>query len=120
MRNTKNEGVFMANLDVKDLERIMGEMGKEIPEVMRAFNQLHHAATKNGALSTKEKELIALGIAVAIRCSYCILAHVNSALQAGATKEEIMETLGVAVLMSGGPGVAYATEAIKVLEQAVK
>ncbi|EIV99312.1 alkylhydroperoxidase AhpD family core domain-containing protein [Thermoanaerobacter thermohydrosulfuricus] len=110
----------MASEGMKELERGMGKLGQEIPSVMKAFNELHHAATTSGALSTKEKELIALGIAVAIRCSHCILAHVNSALQAGATRQEIMETLGVAVLMSGGPGVAYATEALKILEEAGK
>lgn len=87
---------------------------------MRDFQKLHHDAKANGALSTKEKELIALGIAVAVRCSYCILTHVNAALQAGATREEIMETLGVAILMGGGPAVTYATEAIKALEEAGK
>lgn len=110
----------MANMNMQELGKAMVEIGKGIPSVMKAFNELHHAATANGALSRKEKELIALGIAVSVRCSYCILDHVNSALQAGATKEEIMETLGVAALMSGGPGLAYAAEAIKALEEAGK
>jgi len=44
---------------------------------MKGFNEVHHAATADGALSTKEKELIALGIAVAVRCSHCIVAHVE-------------------------------------------
>lgn len=88
--------------------------------MMKSFQELHHAAIADGALSAKQKELIALGIAVAIRCSYCTLLHVNAALQAGATREEIMETLGVAVLMGGGPSATYATEAIKALEEAGK
>jgi len=46
---------------------------------MKGFNEVHHAATADGALSTKEKELIALGIAVAVRCSHCIVAHVGAA-----------------------------------------
>jgi len=83
----------------------MAQLASEIPGVMKGFNEVHHAATADGALSTKEKELIALGIAVAVRCS----------LQAGATKEEIMEALGVAIMMSGGPGVTY-SKAMEVLE----
>jgi len=94
----------------------MAQLAKEIPGVMKGFNEVHHAATADGALSTKEKELIALGIAVAVRCSHCIVAHVGAALQAGATKEEIMEALGVAIMMSGGPGVTYSIEAMEVLE----
>ncbi|MGB4453632.1 MAG: carboxymuconolactone decarboxylase family protein [Coprothermobacter proteolyticus] len=102
--------------EAKELNEGMAQLAKEIPGVMKGFNEVHHAATADGALSTKEKELIALGIAVAVRCSHCIVAHVGAALQAGATKEEIMEALGVAIMMSGGPGVTYSIEAMEVLE----
>ncbi|HRC96304.1 MAG TPA: carboxymuconolactone decarboxylase family protein [Coprothermobacter proteolyticus] len=102
--------------EAKELNEGMAQLASEIPGVMKGFNEVHHAATADGALSTKEKELIALGIAVAVRCSHCIVAHVGAALQAGATKEEIMEALGVAIMMSGGPGVTYSIEAMEVLE----
>jgi AhpD family alkylhydroperoxidase len=62
---------------------------------------------KEGSLSVKQKELIALGIAVAVHCSPCIDSHVEKCLKAGATDTEIMEAAGVGVLMGGGPAYMY-------------
>ncbi|UCE04123.1 MAG: carboxymuconolactone decarboxylase family protein [Candidatus Latescibacterota bacterium] len=84
---------------------------------MAAYAQLHRAATAPGALETKSKELIALGISIAIRCDGCIAYHVRDALRAGATRDEIVETIGVSVLMGGGPAVMYGAEALAALEQ---
>ena len=95
----------------------LGELKKGQPEVINAFYELHHASVKPGALDTKVKELIGLAIAVAVRCDPCIAAHTNSALKAGATAAEIMETLSVSILMGGGPAVAYATHAMEAMEQ---
>jgi len=79
------------------------------PSVMKAFWGLHTAAMADGALDTKTKELIALAISVATRCDDCISHHIYDALEAGGTKEEISDALGVAVLMGGGTSVVYAT-----------
>ncbi|MBZ0300131.1 MAG: carboxymuconolactone decarboxylase family protein [Anaerolineae bacterium] len=84
---------------------------------MGAFMQLHHAGASDGALSSQCKELIALGIAIAVHCDGCIAFHVHDALQAGATRDEITEAIGVAVLMGGGPSVMYGCEALEALEQ---
>jgi AhpD family alkylhydroperoxidase len=84
---------------------------------MRGFFELHKAAMLKGALSTKEKELIALAIGVTVRCDGCIAVHVKSALDAGASHEEVVETIGVAVLMGGGPAVVYGAEALEALQQ---
>jgi AhpD family alkylhydroperoxidase len=65
----------------------------------------------------KIKELIALGIGIAVRCDGCIAYHVHDALRAGATHQEIVETIGVAVLMGGGPAAMYGSEALEALEQ---
>ena len=99
------------------LNTLMGKMGKEIPETMGAFMNLHAAALKDQALSAKVKELIALAIGISVRCNGCISIHVNDALKAGGTREEIMETIGVAVMMGGGPSVVYGTEAMEALNQ---
>jgi AhpD family alkylhydroperoxidase len=96
---------------------LMGDLGREIPETMGAFSQLHHASASDGALSSKHKELIALGIAIAVHCDGCIAFHVHDAIQAGASREEIAETIGVAVLMGGGPSVMYGCEALEALGQ---
>ena len=72
---------------------------------------------KDGALSLKTKELIALGIAIVVKCTGCIQSHVKTAIDAGATREEIAETVGVAILMGGGPGTVYGAMALDAMEQ---
>tara|TARA_R110002124_G_scaffold227889_2_gene393263 strand:+ start:14623 stop:14973 length:351 start_codon:yes stop_codon:yes gene_type:complete len=100
-----------------DLTKLMGELGEKIPATMKSFGNLHNASTSEGVLSTKFKELIALGIAITVRCDGCIAFHVHDALNAGATSEEIIETIGVAVMMGGGPAVVYGCEAMEALRQ---
>lgn len=100
-----------------DLSKLMGELGSRIPETMKAFSKIHATNSVDGALSSKTKELIALGIAITIRCEGCIVCHVQDALNSGATSEEIMETIGVAILMGGGPSVVYGCEAMEALNQ---
>src|SRR5512140_3376637 len=87
------------------------------PDVMKAFSGLAQAALAPKALDTKTKELLALGIAVAIRCDDCIGFHVEAALDHGATREEVTETLGMAIYMGAGPSVMYASHAIDAFEQ---
>ena len=77
---------------------------------------LHRAAVANGALSRAHKELIALGIGIASRCGGCITLHVQAAIAAGATSDEVLDAIGVAVLMGGGPASTYAIEALDALE----
>ncbi|MBV2234602.1 MAG: carboxymuconolactone decarboxylase family protein [Sterolibacterium sp.] len=101
----------------KELSQWMGKLGQVQPDVMQGFGKLHESALKPGALNTKTKELIALGIAITVRCDGCISFHVHDALQAGASKEEIAETVSVAILMGGGPSVVYGIEALQALEQ---
>jgi len=100
-----------------DLIKVMGELGTKIPETMKGFNALHKASTAEGVLTSKTKELIALGIAITVRCDGCIAFHVHDALTSGASSEEILETIGVAVLMGGGPALMYGCEALEALEQ---
>ena len=82
------------------------------PEVMKAFSSLAQAALLQGALTVKSKELIALGIAIAMRCDDCIAFHVKAAVDHGATREEVLETLGMAIYMGGGPAAMYASHAL--------
>ncbi|MGN6505791.1 MAG: carboxymuconolactone decarboxylase family protein [Tepidisphaeraceae bacterium] len=85
-------------------------------DVVKGFAALHQGTMKAGALSVKHKELIALGIGLAVRCENCIYSHVKSAISAGATREEILETAGVAVLMQGGPTYTYLPRVIEALD----
>ena len=99
------------------LQRELGQLGREVAGPMAGFVRLHKEATAPGALSPKFKELIALGIGIAVRCESCVAYHVHDALRAGATRAEILEVLGVAMLMGGGPAAMYACDALEALDQ---
>jgi AhpD family alkylhydroperoxidase len=99
---------------------ISGELRKlrqDIPDTMKAFSALAQAATRDGALDRKTKELIALAIGVAVRCDGCIGFHTETLVKLGATRQEVEETLGMAVYMGGGPSLMYAADAISAYEQ---
>ncbi|MDO6518187.1 alkylhydroperoxidase AhpD family core domain-containing protein [Zobellia uliginosa] len=102
-----------------DLSQLVKELGSKIPQTIGAFDGLHKASTAEGVLSSKTKELIALGIAITVRCDGCIAFHVHDALKSGASAEEILETIGVAVMMGGGPALMYGCEALEALNQFV-
>jgi AhpD family alkylhydroperoxidase len=84
---------------------------------MKAFHAISQAALAPNALDAKTKELIALAIAVALRCDDCIAFHVKAALQQGATRAEVTEALGMAIYMGAGPSVMYATHALDAFTQ---
>ena len=87
------------------------------PDVMKGFAALARAALEAKALDTKTKELISLGIAVATRCDACIAFHAEAAVRHGATRDEVMETMGTAIYMGAGPSVTYAAQAVEAYDQ---
>lgn len=87
------------------------------PEMMRAFSEMARVAHAGDALDGKTKELIALAISVATRCDPCIAYHAEGALKCGATREEVTETLAMAVYMGAGPSVMYAAKALEAFQQ---
>jgi len=97
-------------------ERLM-QLGRELPGPMGGFARLHRKAMEEGALSARVKELMALAIGVAIGCEGCIAYHTHDAVAAGATRQELLETIGVAILMGGGPASIYAAHALDAIEQ---
>ena len=88
-----------------------------IPDVMKGFSATAQAALKTNALDTKTKELLALAISVAVRCDPCIAFHAEAAVNRGATREEILETVGLAIYMGAGPSVMYAAKALEAFDQ---
>jgi len=84
---------------------------------MKGFGLMSQAATRDGALDKKAKELIALALGVAAHCDGCIGFHVDSLVKLGATRAEVEEALGMAVYMGGGPSLMYAAEAIGAFEE---
>lgn len=87
--------------------KFLDNMAKQSPEAMVKFQAFMNESLKEGKLSVKQKELIALGIAINKQCRSCIDIHVGKAKKAGASKQELLETCWVAVLMGGGPALMY-------------
>ena len=100
-----------------DLNTSVGRLSKGIPETMRGFAAMRSAAHADGYLEPKTKELIATAISVAVRCDGCIAGHTKAAEKNGASREEVLETLSMAVLMGGGPSVVYAAQALEAFDQ---
>lgn len=87
------------------------------PEVMKSFGDLGRAATADGTLDRKTKELIALAVSVAARCDPCIGFHMQTLVKLGVTRQEVDETLAVTTYMGGGPSLMYAASAIAAFEE---
>lgn len=101
-----------------EISSTLKQLRTNMPEVMQAFGLLSAAATKDGALDKKTKELIALALGVASHCDGCIGFHTQSLVRLGASKQELMETLSMAIYMGGGPSLMYAADAINAFDQA--
>lgn len=100
-----------------ELSGAIKEVRLGAPDVMKAFSAMAKAATDAGALDAKTKELIALGIAVAIRCDGCVAFHAQAAVRHGAMRDEVMETMGMALYMGAGPSLMYAAQAVEAYDQ---
>lgn len=101
----------------KALNPAVGELRRSAPEAMKAFSQLGQAALAPGALDTKTKELMALAISVAVRCDPCVTYHASAAQRQGATREELAETMALAVYMGAGPSAMYAAQTLEAFDQ---
>jgi len=88
------------------------------PDVARAFGGLHAAVMKDGKLAVRDKELIALAVGLTQGCTECIYLHTEGALKAGATREQVVEAAGVAVMMAGGPAFVHLPQVLEAMEQA--
>jgi AhpD family alkylhydroperoxidase len=95
-----------------DIERLK----TEIPETIQGFGALFSRVMKDGALGVKEKELIAVGIGVAMHCPPCIRSHVQKCLDHGASRQQILEAASVAVVMAGGPGYTHLPVVLEALD----
>src|SRR5512136_1585615 len=99
------------------LEERLTQFGREMPGPMTGFARLRKKAVEDGALSAKVKEMMALAISIAVGCEGCIAYHVHDAIKAGATRPELLETIGIGLMMGGGPGSIYAAHALDAVEQ---
>ena len=101
----------------RSVSNALATLRADTPDVTKAFSALAHAASRDGALDRKTKELIALALGVAAHCDACIGFHVQTLAKLGATTPEIEEALGMAVYMGGGPSLMYAADAITAWQQ---
>ena len=102
---------------IDHLNAAIAKLRTGAPEPMRAFSALARESLKPGALDVKTKELIAVAIAIATRCDGCIGFHAKAAIKAGASREEVLETLSMAIYMGAGPSMIYAAEALRAFDE---
>ncbi len=93
----------------------LGELVGEAPQ-LEQFVEFVESAEVTDVIDHKTKELMSLAIGVVTRCDHCILWHTDAALEAGASHEEVVDTLKIAVVMGGGPAMTYATVAYETLQ----
>lgn len=85
----------------------VGGIAKLSPDTIKGYAQLGQAGTKTGHLDGKTRELIALAVAVSLRCDGCIAVHTAEASKQGASRDELAETLGVAISVNAGAALVY-------------
>jgi AhpD family alkylhydroperoxidase len=102
---------------IGNMNAAVRDLRKASPEVMKVFSDMARAAHGGEALDSKTKELVALAIGVAIRCSPCIAYHAEGAVRRGASRAEVAEVLAMAIYMGAGPSVMYAAQALEAVDQ---
>jgi 4-carboxymuconolactone decarboxylase len=95
--------------DPKDLEKFP-EIGKEAPELAKKFFDYYEAVFADGALTDREKALIALAVAHAVQCPYCIDAYTNACLEKGSDQAEMTEAVHVACAIRGGASLVHGVQ----------
>ena len=100
----------------KDLARF-GDMGQESPELWKKFMDWYGAVFKEGALTEREKALIALAVAHTVQCPYCIDAYTTTCLEKGSTPEQMTEAVHVAAAIRGGASLVHGVQMRNQLEK---
>jgi AhpD family alkylhydroperoxidase len=95
----------------------VGALRQGAPDALKAFAGLASAATASKTLDTKTKELMAVAISIAVHCEGCVAFHTKMAHQNGATREELLETVALAIYMGGGPAAVYGADAVAAFDQ---
>jgi AhpD family alkylhydroperoxidase len=98
----------------------IGEITKIVPETIKGYQTLSTAGQKTNHLDAKQRELIALAVAVTVRCDGCITVHTTEAQKVGATKEEIAEALGVAISVNAGAALVYSARVMDAADAIAK
>jgi AhpD family alkylhydroperoxidase len=117
MDSQAEPGEVKSSEERRRLLRQAGELECALPRTMAGLGRLQREAFKDGALSGRVKELMAVGMSIVTHCDGCVQLHVHQALVAGATREELLETISVAILMGGGPAAISGAEALELIDE---
>lgn len=101
----------------KTLSKEIRTIRQGIPDTMKGFSAMAQAALEANALDTRTKELIALAIGITARCDGCVAFHAKAALDQGASRDELLETVGMAIYMGGGPSMVYGAQVLEAYDQ---
>lgn len=101
----------------EELDVALGNIFESAPGPMQMFAGLMEEANKEGALTSKTKELMAVAISICVRCEGCVVYHTRAAHGKGATRQEILETIAIAVEMGGGPSMVYGADVLQAYDQ---
>lgn len=100
-----------------DVSTGVGLLREALPEAMKGFAELATAATAHKELDTKTKELMAVAIGIAIQCEGCIDIHTKLAHRHGASRQQLAETIALAIYMGGGPASVYGAKALRAYDE---
>lgn len=105
---------------LKDAFGAIGALAKENPKMLQGLQAIEAGAESKGALDGKTRELIALAVAVTTRCDTCIAVHASKAVELGASREELLETLAMATALNAGAALVYSSRALDAFDQFAK
>ena len=100
------------NMMMLDWNEYLREIATTSPDILRGYRTLSDAGQKTGKIDAKTRELISLAVAVSLRCDGCITTHTSAAIKNGASKEEIVEALGVAISVNAGAALVYSSRVL--------
>ncbi|MDD3619937.1 MAG: arsenosugar biosynthesis-associated peroxidase-like protein [Desulfobulbaceae bacterium] len=95
--------------DPRDLAKFP-EIGEDAPEVAKKFFDYYQAVFAEGELTEREKALIALAVAHAVQCPYCIDAYTTACLEKGSNRAEMTEAIHVACAIRGGASLVHGVQ----------
>ena len=122
MRDAEDGGDSMETVAkaIEDRNECQQKIRKEMPDLYQGFRTLLQSTYKDGHLPRKTKEVVAVACSIAVQSESCVIAHVKKAIDAGASKDEILEASAIGVEMGGGPSLVFAKDAIDVAEALLK
>jgi AhpD family alkylhydroperoxidase len=119
LRSAREVAMHESHAIREELRQPALDLRELIPEVLKGYAEMSRASMAPGELDAATKELIAVAIAVTRECDGCIVSHARGAVRAGATRQQLAEMLGVAIMMNGGPGTVWGPRALRAFDEAV-